>query len=92
MLDVIDVRAGYGRLPVLFDVSFGISPGELVAILGPNGAGKSTTLKTILGLVRPTRGAVVFDGCRSPPSRPAPGSPGASPSRPKGVASSATSP
>jgi len=71
MLDVIDVRAGYGRLPVLFDVSFGISAGELVAILGPNGAGKSTTLKTILGLVRPTRGTVVFDGVQvtaEPPS------------------------
>jgi branched-chain amino acid transport system ATP-binding protein len=62
MLELYDIRAGYGRLPVLFDIDFSVAQGELVAVLGPNGAGKSTLLKTILGVVRPTQGTVVFDG------------------------------
>ena len=71
MLELYDVRAGYGRLPVLFDIDFGVAQGELVAVLGPNGAGKSTLLKTILGVVRPTQGTVVFEGVQitqEPPS------------------------
>src|SRR5438552_2024289 len=55
------VDAGYGRLPVLQDVSLHIAASEVVAIIGPNGAGKSTVLKTIMGFLRPTTGQVFFD-------------------------------
>jgi branched-chain amino acid transport system ATP-binding protein len=64
MLELYTVFSGYGRLPVLFDINFGIGAGELVAVLGPNGAGKSTLLKTILGVVPATKGTVVFDQTR----------------------------
>src|SRR5262245_21365675 len=64
VLELTNIHAGYGRRPVLFDVNLSVRDGELVAVLGPNGAGKSTLLKTILGVVRPTQGTVVFDGVR----------------------------
>jgi branched-chain amino acid transport system ATP-binding protein len=56
----VDVR--YGELHVLRDVSIAVEPGEIVCLLGGNACGKSTTLKTVLGLVAPTRGEVHFDG------------------------------
>jgi branched-chain amino acid transport system ATP-binding protein len=56
------VSAGYGPTQALRELSLTVSRGELVCLLGANGAGKSTALKTISGLVRPTRGRVVFDG------------------------------
>jgi branched-chain amino acid transport system ATP-binding protein len=52
------VRAGYGQQNVLNDVSLRCAPGEVIAVIGPNGAGKSTFLKTICGIVKPSRGAV----------------------------------
>lgn len=64
ILDAHGLHAGYGRLPVLFDVDFSVRPGEMVALVGPNGAGKSTLLKTLIGVVKPTKGRVVFDGAR----------------------------
>ena len=62
MLEVAGIHTHYGRAEILADVSFEVASGEVVALLGRNGAGKSTTLKSIMGLVRPTRGKVVFDG------------------------------
>ena len=59
-LDGIDTY--YGEIHILQDVELEVGPGELVCLLGGNASGKSTTLKTILGIVRPRRGAVVFDG------------------------------
>lgn len=56
------VAAGYGPVPVLFDVSLAVGTGEIVALLGPNGAGKTTTLRTVAGLVRPRAGSVLVDG------------------------------
>jgi branched-chain amino acid transport system ATP-binding protein len=56
------VRAGYGRIDVLRDVSLEVQPGELVCLIGANGAGKTSTLKTISGLLRPRAGRIVFDG------------------------------
>src|SRR5260370_22734551 len=56
------VSAGYGPTQALRELSLTVSRGELVCLLGANGAGKSTALKTISGLVRPSRGRVVFDG------------------------------
>ena len=64
MLELSNVSAGYGRLPVLFDVSLTVLPGEVVALLGPNGAGKSTLLKTILGLVKTRSGEIHWMGER----------------------------
>ena len=52
----------YGPIQVIYDVDYDVYPGEIVALLGANGAGKTTTMKTIMGLVRPRRGSVAFDG------------------------------
>lgn len=58
MLQVASLNAGYGKVPVLINVSFHVNEGEVVAIIGPNGAGKSTLLKAISGLLRPTSGEI----------------------------------
>ena len=64
MLRVRNLRAGYDEVPVLFDVSFEVNEGELVAIVGSNGAGKSTILRTVSGLIRPMGGEIAFLGRR----------------------------
>src|SRR5262245_8809082 len=61
VLAATDLRAGYGDIDVLQDVSIELRRGELVSLIGPNGAGKSTVLKTLIGLLRPHQGQVVFD-------------------------------
>jgi branched-chain amino acid transport system ATP-binding protein len=62
LLRVEDLCAGYGDMPVLWDVSLAVYPGELVAVIGSNGAGKTTLLHTVAGLLRPTRGTIRLDG------------------------------
>ena len=62
ILRVRGIDAGYGKVPILHDVSLDVYPGEVVSIIGPNGAGKSTVLKAIMGIVRPTKGGIVFGG------------------------------
>lgn len=62
MLRVEHLCAGYGRVPVLREVSLEVGAGEIVLILGPNGAGKSTLLRTIGGFIRPTQGRVTLEG------------------------------
>lgn len=57
-----NVNTYYGAIHILQDVSLTIYPGELVCLLGGNASGKSTTLKTALGIVRPTSGSVEFEG------------------------------
>src|SRR5204862_6152969 len=52
------VAAGYGRAPVIEDVSFEVASGQRVALLGPNGAGKTTLIRVLLGELRPMRGKV----------------------------------
>jgi branched-chain amino acid transport system ATP-binding protein len=64
MLELHAVRAGYGRLPVLFDVDFSVEPGEWVTVLGANGSGRSTLLKAVLGVVDCTAGEILFRGER----------------------------
>jgi branched-chain amino acid transport system ATP-binding protein len=61
-LELLDVRAGYGRIEVLHGVSFSVPAGSIYALLGPNGAGKSTTLQVIAGNIRPTSGCVHIAG------------------------------
>jgi len=62
MLEIQDLDAAYSEVTVLRGVSLTLSRGESVAVIGANGAGKSTLLRVISGLLRPRRGAVVFDG------------------------------
>jgi branched-chain amino acid transport system ATP-binding protein len=59
---VEDVHTYYGKSHILHGVTLQVAPGEVVGLLGRNGVGKSTTLKTIMGLVQPTHGAVLLDG------------------------------
>jgi branched-chain amino acid transport system ATP-binding protein len=61
-LSVVGLHSYYGLAHILDDVSLAVKPGEVVALLGRNGAGKSTTMKSIMGLVRPRRGAIDFEG------------------------------
>lgn len=61
-VQVRDVDFHYGTVQVLFDVSFEVAPGEVLALLGTNGAGKSTILRVIAGLGTPARGVVRLDG------------------------------
>jgi branched-chain amino acid transport system ATP-binding protein len=62
LLDVQDVHAGYGKLPVLRGVSLRVESGQVVSIIGPNGAGKSTVFKTLFGLLPVRQGRVTFAG------------------------------
>jgi branched-chain amino acid transport system ATP-binding protein len=62
MLAVHDLHAYYGRAHILAGVAFEVAKGEVVVLLGRNGAGKSTTMKSIMGLVPPAKGRVVFQG------------------------------
>jgi len=62
MLEFKDVDTFYGDLHVLKQVNYTIGRGEIVSLLGGNASGKSTTMKTIMGVVRPARGTVTFDG------------------------------
>ena len=64
MLEVKALSAGYGRAPVLREMSFEARAGEVIALLGRNGAGKSTTLKAMMGLVPAWSGEIRFDGER----------------------------
>jgi branched-chain amino acid transport system ATP-binding protein len=60
-LEIRDVDAGYGAVRALHGVSLAIGQGETVALLGTNGNGKSTLMKCVMGMVRPTRGAIALE-------------------------------
>ena len=65
MLEVKDIHSYYGKSHILQGVSMSLNEGELVCLLGRNGVGKSTTLKSIMGLVKPSEGSVRFRGTGS---------------------------
>ncbi|MDP2627391.1 MAG: ABC transporter ATP-binding protein [Candidatus Rokubacteria bacterium] len=62
MLELRSVSTRYGQVQVLWDISLTVGDGELVCLLGGNASGKSTTMKTILGLVHPFAGDVLWQG------------------------------
>jgi len=62
MLEIKGITSGYGDLKVIHDFSMFLDKGEIACIIGPNGSGKSTLLKTIVGIVKPKKGKIVFDG------------------------------
>src|SRR6516164_3885575 len=62
LLELDRITSGYGRLPVLREVSLTVRTGEIVALIGANGAGKSTLLNTVMGLVAVAGGSIRFDG------------------------------
>jgi branched-chain amino acid transport system ATP-binding protein len=64
LLAVDDIEVRYGNIRALKGISFEIAEGEIVALLGANGAGKTTTQKTVSGMLRPSAGAIVYDGQR----------------------------
>jgi branched-chain amino acid transport system ATP-binding protein len=62
MLEVAELRAGYGAIEVLRGISISVGAGEIVAVLGANGVGKTTLNNTISGIIRPRGGTIRFDG------------------------------
>ena len=62
LLEVNGLNSYYGDSHILFDVALRVERNEVVALLGRNGAGKSTTLKSLMGVVTPRTGTVMFDG------------------------------
>ena len=62
VLSASKLRSGYGGKPVLQGVDMDVREGEIVAVIGRNGVGKSTLMRTLIGLVPPTEGSIVFKG------------------------------
>ena len=62
LLEATNLNTYYGESHALQDMSLSVNEGEVVALLGRNGMGKSTTMKTIMGLLKPRSGKVLFDG------------------------------
>ena len=62
LLEVSDLRAGYGATPILQGVEFSVGKGEIVAIIGRNGVGKTTALRAVMGLAQLRAGRIAFDG------------------------------
>jgi branched-chain amino acid transport system ATP-binding protein len=61
VLEVRNIDVFYGDVQVIWDISFDVKQGEVVALIGANGAGKSTTLKTVSGILKPRKGSVSFN-------------------------------
>jgi branched-chain amino acid transport system ATP-binding protein len=64
LLEVRNLRVGYGTLPVLQGIDFDVEAGQTTVLLGLNGAGKTTTVSAIAGLLKPSGGSITFDGDR----------------------------
>ncbi|WP_396427157.1 ABC transporter ATP-binding protein [Leifsonia sp. 1010] len=62
MLELKNISVSYGRIEAIHDMSFSVDEGEIVSLIGANGAGKSTTMKTISGILNPSKGSILFDG------------------------------
>ena len=64
MLELRDIRAGYGKIEVLHGLDLTVAAGEIITVIGANGAGKSTLLRAISGIVRLSGGTITLDGQR----------------------------
>nr|MBP6759437.1 ABC transporter ATP-binding protein [Flavobacterium sp.] len=62
MIEINNIYKKFGKLEVLNDVNLTFNKGECIALIGPNGCGKTTLIKSILGMVIPTKGNILFDG------------------------------
>ena len=62
MIEIKGIKKNFGKIEVLKGFDFSLSDGNITAILGPNGSGKTTLIKSILGLVLPSAGEIIFDG------------------------------
>ena len=62
MLQIKDLYVSYGMMEVLHGISIDVKPQERVSVIGPNGAGKSTLIKTIMGIVKPVSGQILYNG------------------------------
>jgi polar amino acid transport system ATP-binding protein len=61
-LDIADLKAAYGKMPVLDGISMHVGTGEILGLIGPSGSGKSTVLRVLVGLLRPQSGDIKLDG------------------------------
>ena len=64
MLKITNITTSYGLSQVLFGIDLEVGVNQVVTLLGRNGMGKTTTVNTIMGLLRPTAGQIIFDGER----------------------------
>lgn len=62
LLEIQNLSSGYGEVQILWDVSLNLERGKLTALVGSNGVGKTTLLRTVMGLLKPAQGSIVFDG------------------------------
>jgi Cu-processing system ATP-binding protein len=62
MIEIKNIYKKFGKLEVLNDVNLTFNKGECIALIGPNGCGKTTLIKSVLGMVIPTKGNILFDG------------------------------
>jgi len=62
LIEIISVTSGYSEVQILWGVDMALEEGKLTSLVGANGAGKTTLLKTVMGLMKPWDGQVIFDG------------------------------
>ncbi len=62
MLEIKDLKVNYGGIEALKGIGFHVDAGEIVTLIGANGAGKSTTLRSIMSVVKPSGGSILFEG------------------------------
>ena len=62
ILEIRDVTSGYGEVQILWGTNLTLEKGKLTSLVGTNGAGKTTMLRTVMGLIRPWSGSILFDG------------------------------
>ncbi len=60
-VEIRELSQGYGKDPVIQDITFAVSSGEIVSVLGPNGSGKSTLIKTMCNIMKPRTGEILID-------------------------------
>ena len=61
-LEVNEIHTSYGLSQVLFGITLDVEEGEIVSLVGRNGVGKTTTMRSIMGLTKPSQGSVKFEG------------------------------